>query len=238
MKNMAGGIFEKAKFRIAGDRGLLVEYGETIDPGVNQKVRSMTMVVEKNMPDGIKEVIPTYRSILVLYDPAVTTPTVLQEKLTAMEERLSGIDIPPPKVVDIPVCYGGEFGPDIDYVAESHGLSAKEVVRIHSEPEYLIYMVGFTPGFPFLGGLSEKLHTPRLETPRTSVPAGSVGIANNQTGIYPITSPGGWQLIGRTPLRLFSPERVNPFLYQAGDRIRFKPISSEEYDRLAKEGGE
>jgi len=233
--NMEGGVFEKAKFRIAGDRGLLVEYGETIDPAVNQKVRSMTMVVEKNMPDGIKEIIPTYRSILVLYDPAMTTPVVLQETLTAMEERLSDIEIPPPKIVEISVCYGEEFGPDIDYVAESHDLTVAEVIRIHSEPEYLIYMVGFTPGFPFLGGLPEKLHTPRLETPRTSVPAGSVGIANNQTGIYPITSPGGWQLIGRTPLRLFAPERKNPFLYQAGDRIRFKPISSEEYTRLTRE---
>lgn len=232
---MEGGVFEKAKFRIAGDRGLLVEYGETINPAVNQKVRSMTMVVEKNMPEGVKEIIPTYRSILVLYDPAVITPATLQETLTAMEERLSGIEIPPPKVVEIPVCYGEEFGPDIDYIGKSHDLTVEEVIRIHSEPEYLIYMVGFTPGFPFLGGLSDKLHTPRLETPRTSVPAGSVGIANNQTGIYPITSPGGWQLIGRTPLRLFAPERVNPFLYQAGDRIRFKPISPEEYARLAKE---
>jgi len=195
----------------------------------------MTMVVEKNMPDGIKEIIPTYRSILVLYDPAMTTPVVLQETLTAMEERLSDIEIPPPKIVEISVCYCEEFGPDIDYVAESHDLTVAEVIRIHSEPEYLIYMVGFTPGFPFLGGLPEKLHTPRLETPRTSVPAGSVGIANNQTGIYPITSPGGWQLIGRTPLRLFAPERKNPFLYQAGDRIRFKPISSEEYTRLTRE---
>lgn len=232
---MEGGVFEKAKFRIAGDRGLLVEYGETINPAVNQKVRSMTMVVEKNMPDGVKEIIPTYRSILVLYDPAVITPATLQDTLIAMEERLSGIEIPPPKVVEIPVCYGEEFGPDIDYIGKSHDLTVEEVIRIHSEPEYLIYMVGFTPGFPFLGGLSDKLHTPRLETPRTSVPAGSVGIANNQTGIYPITSPGGWQLIGRTPLRLFAPERVNPFLYQAGDRIRFKPISPEEYARLAKE---
>ncbi len=232
---MEGGVFEKAKFRIAGDRGLLVEYGETINPAVNQKVRSMTMVVEKNMPDGIKEIIPTYRSILVLYDPAVITPATLQDTLIAMEERLSGIEIPSPKVVEIPVCYGEKFGPDIDTVGESHDLTVEEVIRIHAEPEYLIYMIGFTPGFPFLGGLSDKLHTPRLETPRTTVPAGSVGIANNQTGIYPITSPGGWQLIGRTPLRLFVPERVNPFLYQAGDRIRFKPISPEEYARLAKE---
>jgi KipI family sensor histidine kinase inhibitor len=232
---MESGVFEKARFRIAGDRGILVEYGEIIDPAVNQKVRSMAIVVENDLPDGVIEIIPTYRSILVFYDPAVTTPAVLQETLIDMEKRLPGIDIPPPKVIEIPVCYGGAYGPDIETVAESHGLTIEAAIRIHSEPEYLIYMVGFTPGFPFLGGLPEILHTPRLETPRTVVPQGSVGIANNQTGIYPIASPGGWQLIGRTPLRLFAPERENPILYQAGDRIRFRRISSEEYDRLAAE---
>ncbi len=223
---------EKTKFRIAGDRGLLAEYGEIIDPTVNQKVRSMAIVLENDPPNGVSEIIPTYRSILVIYDPAMTTPTVLQETLIAMEGRLTGFDIPPPMVIEIPVCYGEEYGPDIDYVAESHGLTVEEVIRIHSEPEYLIYMVGFTPGFPFLGELPEILHTPRLETPRTSVPEGSVGIANNQTGIYPIASPGGWRLIGRTPLCLFAPKRKNPIMYQSGDRIRFRSISSEEFNRL------
>jgi KipI family sensor histidine kinase inhibitor len=231
------GVFDKARFRIAGDRGLLVEYGDIIDPVVNQKVRSMSVVIGSGMPDGIVEIIPTYRSILLFYDPAVTNPAVLQETLTALEARLSDITIPPPKMIDIPVCYGGEFGPDIGTVAKRHRLSIEDVIRLHSEPEYLIYMVGFTPGFPFLGGLPEKLYTPRLETPRTSVPAGSVGIANNQTGIYPIASPGGWQLIGRTPVRLFSPERKNPILYQAGDRIRFKPISAQRYAQLAEKEG-
>jgi KipI family sensor histidine kinase inhibitor len=116
-------------------------------------------------------------------------------------------------------------------VADTNNLTAEEVIELHCEPEYPIYMVGFTPGFPFLGGLPEKLHTPRLETPRTLVPEGSVGIANNQTGIYPIASPGGWQLIGRTPLKLFAPWRRNPFLYQAGDCLKFKPISAQEYAR-------
>lgn len=231
---MENSVFEKAKFRIAGDRGLLVEYGDRIDPAVHQKVRSMAIVVGNDMPEGVIEIIPTYRSILVVYDPAVTSPDILRERLADMESRLSGIDIPPPQVIDIPVCYGGEHGPDIDHVAQSHGLTVEEVIQLHSEPEYLIYMVGFTPGFPFLGGLPEKLHTPRLETPRTFVPQGSVGIANNQTGIYPIASPGGWQLIGRTPLRLFVPERRNPILYQSGDRIRFRPISFEEFGRLSQ----
>ena len=231
---MESGVFDKANFRIAGDCGLLVEYGNTIDPAVNQKVRSMAIVLKAHMPDGVIEIIPTYRSILIYYNPSKTTPSVLEPTLTDLESSLSDITIPPPKVVEIPVCYGGEYGPDIDHVAKRNSLTVQEVIRLHAEPEYLIYMVGFTPGFPFLGGLPEVLHTPRLETPRTIVPRGSVGIANGQTGVYPIASPGGWQLIGRTPIALFSPERANPIRYQAGDRIRFKPISSLDYRRISE----
>jgi len=151
-----------------------------------------------------------------------------------MEQRLAEVEIPPPRQVEIPVCYGDDYGPDINFVAESNLMTVEEVINIHSAGDYLIYMVGFTPGFPFLGGLSPKLVTPRLETPRTLVPEGSVGIANAQTGVYPVASPGGWRLIGRTPLKLFAPERENPLLYQAGDRIRFKPISGDEYTRISK----
>ena len=230
---MESSVFEKANFRITGDCGLLVEYGEAIDPAVNQKVRSMAIAVQNNMPDGVIEIIPTYRSILIYYDPSITNPSLLKETLIDLESGLAEIEIPPPQVVEIPVCYGEEFGPDIEHVAQSHNLSSQAVIDLHSEPEYLIYMVGFTPGFPFLGGLPEVLHTPRLKTPRARVPEGSVGIANGQTGVYPIASPGGWQLIGKTPIRLFAPERSNPFLYQAGDRIRFKPVSTGEYQRLS-----
>ena len=232
---MHSGLFERAFFRIAGDHGLLVEYGDEIDLEVNTKVRTMAIIMKQNTPKGVIETIPTYRSLLLVYDPSITNLAKLQKELQKLEERLDEIQIPPPDTVEIPVCYGEEFGPDIEFVAETHNLSVKEVIQLHSEPEYLIYMVGFTPGFPFLGGLSEKLHTPRLETPRTFVPQGSVGIANNQTGIYPVSSPGGWQLIGRSPIKLFAPERPNPFLYQAGDHIKFKPITPEEYSRLAKE---
>jgi KipI family sensor histidine kinase inhibitor len=235
---MQVGLFEKARFRTAGDRGLLVEYGDIIDPDVNNKVRSMAMVMEQNAPEGVIEVIPTYRSLLIVYEPSRTNPVKLQKTLKTLEARLDEIKIPPPDTVEIPVCYGGEFGPDIEYVAESHNLTVEEVIELHCRPEYLIYMVGFTPGFPFLGGLSEKLHTPRLETPRTFVPEGSVGVANNQTGIYPVASPGGWRLLGRTPVKLFAPGRRNPFLYQAGDRIKFNPITAEEYARIFEQEAE
>ncbi len=234
---MRDGLFQKTTFKIAGDCGLLVEYGEGINIEVNAKVRSMAIVISKNTPGGIVEIIPTYRSLLVVYDPVLTNPKRLKNVLTLLEEQLDDIKIPAHVAVEIPVCYGGEFGPDISVVGKAHNLTEDEVVLIHSEPEYLIYMVGFTPGFAYLGGLSEKLHTPRLATPRMSVPQGSVGIANNQTGMYPVASPGGWQLIGRTPLKLFAPERLNPFLYQAGDKIKFKPISAEEFFKSAEKEG-
>lgn len=226
------GLFKKAHFRIAGDCGLLVEYGDAIHPDVNHKVRSMGIVLEKEMPKGVLEIIPTYRSILIFYDPFIITPGGLKQILIEREKRLPEIKIPPPKLVEIPVCYGGAFGPDMDFVASAHRISEADVIRFHSEVDYLIYMVGFTPGFPFLGGLPEILHTPRLETPRTLVPAGSVGIANAQTGIYPVASPGGWRIIGRTPVRLFDPNRKNPILYQAGDFIRFRAITEKEYQQL------
>lgn len=232
---MQNGLFKKPLFRIAGDRGLLVEYGDVIDPDVNNKVRSMAIIMEKESSKSVIETIPTYRSLLIIYDPAITNPTKLEKEILALEERISQIKIPPPDTVEIPVCYGGEFGPDIQFVADHNSITKDDVIRIHSGAEYQIYMIGFTPGFPFLGGLPKELHTPRLETPRFIVPEGSVGIANNQTGIYPLASPGGWQLIGKTPLKLFAPEHSNPFIYKVGDRIKFKPISAEDYTRLAGE---
>jgi KipI family sensor histidine kinase inhibitor len=234
---MPGPLYEKPFFRIAGDRGLLMEYGDAIDPEINRKVRAMATAMDQETPTGVFEFIPTYRSIIIVYDPSQTDAVTLKDALSALEERLPNIEIPPPETVEIPVCYGGDLGPDIGFVAKTHNLSIEDVIRIHSDSEYQIYMIGFTPGFPFLGGLPEVLHTPRLKTPRSRVPAGSVGIANAQTGIYPIESPGGWQLIGRTPVKLFAPAKANPFLLKAGNKLKFKPISREEYEDLVK-GGE
>jgi inhibitor of KinA len=235
---MSVGLFPQAQFRIAGDRGLLVEYGNVIDPVVNNKVRSMAALLEIEPIQGVMEIAPTYHSLLIIYDPVRTTPVEIQTSLAAMEDNLSQITIPPPDTVEIPVCYGGEYGPDIDFVAQNHQLPIEEVIELHSRQKYLIYTLGFSPGFPFLGGLPEKIHTPRLESPRVLVPAGSVGVANNQTGIYPVASPGGWRLIGRTPLRLFLPEKSNPLLYKAGDYLKFKPISAQKYVELDQRGGE
>ena len=231
---MTSQVYEKPVCRLAGDRGFLVEFGDGIDPGVNAKVRAMAGVLEKEKPEGILEVIPTYRSLLFIYDPERTDPDRLYLLVETLETSSSAMDADTFKTVEIPVCYGGDFGPDIGNVQKSSGLTQEQVVQVHAAPEYLIYMVGFTPGFAFLGGLDERLNTFRLETPRMHVPKGSVGIANNQTGMYPIASPGGWQIIGRTPLTLFAPEKKDPFLYRAGDKIKFVPISASEYNRLAQ----
>jgi inhibitor of KinA len=231
-----GGLFNKAVFRLVGDRGVIVEYGDAISPEINLKVRTMAMAIAEKKPAGIVEVIPTYRSLLIVYDPLTTDLKTVEDDLQFMESRLDQLEIPPPRTVEIPVSYGGDLGPDIEFVAQTHNLTVEDVIRIHTGALYQIYMIGFTPGFPFLGGLPEELDTPRLETPRPLVPAGSVGIANNQTGVYPIDSPGGWRLIGRTPLSLFNPSKENPFLYRAGDMIRFVRISKEEYDRILWEG--
>lgn len=229
------GLYPEPFFRLVGDRGLLLEYGDSIEPRVNLKVRSMAALLEAKPVKGLLEAVPTYRSLLLIYDPLITEPQSLMRELRALEQGMSQVQVPEPRRFVIPVCYGGEFGPDIEFVANYHGLGVEEVIRIHSSPWYQIYMMGFTPGFPFLGVLPDILATPRLETPRLSVPAGSVAIAANQTGIYPISSPGGWRLIGRTPLRLFRPEKEQPFLYKAGDFIRFRPIDRKEYYALAQE---
>ena len=234
---MTTALYEKIQYRLAGDCGLLVEFGTGIDPKVNTRVRTMAAAMEARRLEGVTEIVPTYRSIALTYDPTRTAPEKICRQIEALQSDLSTLAMPTPRVVEIPVCYGGKFGPDIDNIGTGADLSQEDVIRIHSTPAYLIYMVGFTPGFPFLGGLDERLHTPRLETPRLSVPRGSVGIANNQTGMYPVPSPGGWQIIGRTPLNLFRPYHKNPFLYRAGDQIRFRPVDPDEYQAIAEKEG-
>lgn len=162
-------------------------------------------------------------------------PLSYRKMLKLLEEAIAEIDMnktSKAKVVEIPVCYGGEFGPDIEFVAEHNHLSVQEVIDIHSSGEYLVYMIGFAPGFPFLGGMSEKIATPRRSSPRLVIPVGSVGIAGSQTGAYPIETPGGWQLIGRTPAALFCPQNHPPTLLDAGNMVKFKPITLEEYNAI------
>jgi inhibitor of KinA len=221
-------MYDEPRLLLAGDSAVVVEFGDEISQKVNRKVLSLADALGESALFGLGELVPTYRSLLVHYDPLhlsyAEVGAFISEALPKCEER-------PPletRVVEVPVVYGGEFGPDIEFVAEHNGLSVQEVITLHSDAAYTVYMLGFTPGFAYLGGMSEAIATPRLETPRTLVPAGSVGIAGEQTGIYPIATPGGWRLIGRTPLELFDPEGDPPTLLRAGDKVRFVPISEEE----------
>jgi len=212
------------RFLPAGDRALVVEYGDTIDPAINARVRALAAVIALDAHAGVVETVPTYRSLMIHYDPFVLHADALEQLVRDADARLSSVALPAPRVVEVPTVYGGESGPDLDEVAARAGLRAAEVVAIHAGTDYLVYMMGFMPGFPYLGGMSPRIATPRLGTPRTVVPAGSVGIAGAQTGIYPTDSPGGWRLIGRTGATLFDVERTPPALIEAGDHVRFVPV--------------
>jgi KipI family sensor histidine kinase inhibitor len=233
---MAG--YEQPLFLPAGDVAIVVEFGDEIDPAINRRVQDLASAIDATPVAGVFDLMPTYRSLLVYYDPSKTTYGGLTDDLRRLADRRSSAAVSSRRTVHIPTMYGGECGPDIEFVASSAGLSVAEVIEIHSGQDYLIYAMGFAPGFPYLGGLSRRLETPRLQTPRTAIPAGSVGIAGTQTGIYPLDSPGGWQLIGRTPLRMFDPNREPPVPYQSGDYIRFVPIASQrEYDAIRQADG-
>lgn len=227
-------MYKETKYLTAGDKALTIEYGNEISEDISSKVRSMMVALEINKIDGIVEIVPTYRSLMVHYNPLIIGYDKLVNKLKSLENKLEDISLPEPEVIEIPTVYGGEYGPDIGNIAKHNKITVEEVVKIHSSKEYLIYMLGFTPGFPYLGGMNGKIATPRLKSPRTKINKGSVGIAGSQTGIYPIDSPGGWQLIGKTPLKLYEPNREVPILLKAGNYIKFVPIFEGEYKSIEK----
>jgi inhibitor of KinA len=231
-------LYPEIRFFLMGDRGLLLEFGDEVSPEVNERVRRMAAGIQTAGIEGMMEQVPTYRSLLILYHPLIISLEQLRKKLELIGEGLERTPFPEPRLTRIPAVYGGSFGPDLDEVAEIHRISPDEVIRLHCSKPYLIYMIGFTPGFPYMGELPEMLVTPRLKTPRLSVPAGSVAIAQKQTGIYPVESPGGWRIIGRTPLILFSPGKEPPVLLQAGNLVQFYPISEEEYREHPGDVGE
>lgn len=222
------------RFLLTGDTSLSAEFGNEISETINAQIRAFTIALEKSDISGIVELVPTYRSCMIHYDPGAISYAALVKRLEALIGGLDAIEIPPSDVLEVPVLYGGEeMGPDLAFVAEHAGLSEREVIDLHTSTEYLIYMLGFTPGFTYLGGMSAKLETPRLKQPRVKIPAGSVGIAGKQTGVYPIDSPGGWQLIGRTPVKMYDPNRETPILPKAGQYIKFRAIERTEYDEIA-----
>jgi inhibitor of KinA len=218
----------------AGDSAVIVEFEERIDPAVNARTIACASGIQAmNMP-GVRDVVPTYRSVAIYFDPLRTDNDALLERIAHEAEHAVGAATLASTPVRIPVCYGGELGPDLAAVAVFAGMPEDEVVRVHSSAVYRVFMLGFVPGFAYLGLVDQRIAMPRQSTPRVRVPAGSVGIAGVQTGIYPSETPGGWQLIGRTPAKPFDPARSEPFLMKAGDAVQFYSIDREEFDTLAR----
>ncbi|WP_318153082.1 5-oxoprolinase subunit PxpB [Metabacillus arenae] len=225
-----------------GDQAVIIELGDDITIKNHEKVKVILGKLETLSVDWLLEYVPAFTTVAVYYDPikiginnGKLPYDFVCDYLISILKNVKEEESVPSKVVEIPVCYGGEIGPDLPFVAEHNQLSENEVIDIHTKGEYLVYMIGFAPGFPYLGGMSEKIAAPRKDTPRLKIPEGSVGIAGKQTGVYPIETPGGWQLIGRTPLKLFRPNEEHPSLLKAGDRIKFNSISFEYYQHLKED---
>lgn len=222
------------KILLAGDSAISIEFGNIINEDISRKVISLNNILESQPINGILETIPSYRSLLLEYNPVIidfhSLSNLLKPLISNLENQCNSLK----EIIEIPVLYGDEFGQDIGTVAMTNNKTIDEVIKIHSSKLYLIYMLGFTPGFPYLGGVSDEIATPRLKTPRLSIPAGSVGIAGTQTGIYPIASPGGWQIIGQTPLKLYDESTESPILLKAGQYIKFVSITKEEFDDISE----
>ncbi len=229
----------KAGWRIApqGDCCLMVEFGQKIDHETNLRARALAQYLVDNPIPGVLDVVPAFTTVAVHYRPeafaAANGAELPYDRLAAEMERVlqAGVErkTAVERRVEIPVCYGGEFGPDLEEVARARKLSTDEVTAIHSQSPHVVYMLGFAPGFPYIAGLDERLAMPRRATPRLKIPLGSIAIAGNQSVVYSIETPGGWNLIGRTPLRVFTPESDPPCLLRAGDAVHFVPITLDEY---------
>lgn len=213
----------------AGDQALLIELGREIKPEFNRQVHALAQLIESQPQVGIKEIVPSYCSLLIYYDPFLLSFSEISGWIENLLQQRFPQASAPPVIKEIPVLYGGEYGPDLYFVAQYNGLTIEEVIRWHTSETYLVYVVGFSPGFAAMGIVPSKIRAPRLATPRLRVPAGSVGIGGAQTGIYAVDSPGGWQLIGRTPLKLFDLSKDPPVYFQAGDYARFFSITEAQY---------
>jgi inhibitor of KinA len=226
-------------FSALGDTAVVVALGTGIDELALPRVRALTAALTRELPAGVVDVVPAYATVTVFYEPsrlAAGAGSPYEQVCRLITERAKHVEsdakkkyATPGQTIDLPVCYGGEMGPDLEEVARHCGLEADGVARLHAEATYVVCAIGFTPGFPYLSGLPKKIHAPRRATPRLMVPAGSVGIGGAQTGVYPLATPGGWQIIGRTPLALFRPGDARPALLSVGDRVRFRAIRPEEF---------
>lgn len=220
------------RFRAASDQALLVYLGEEIGLRTHHQVVRLLRLLQHEPLPWMSNLQPAYCSLLVSFDAGAVDHAQVEATLRNYEKRAQKIALPGPRLLEIPVCYGDEFGPDLEKVAAAHGLKAERVIELHSSRTYHAYFLGFAPGFAYLGDLPDLLATPRLATPRRKVPAGSVGIAGKQTAVYPFTTPGGWNLLGRTPLRMFQVDREPMELLDVGDQVRFCPITLQEFSAL------
>ena len=227
---------EDVKFLTCGDCAVTVAFRQEIREDTNRKIRYLAEKLQNAGIHGLLETVLTYCSLTVYYEPLVLSRRKLEQQVLRFLSAYRPDTAGKKRVFEIPVCYEGEFAPDMEDVCQLTGLSREQVVSLHSGVDYLIYMLGFLPGFPYLGGMDPRLEAPRLDSPRTRIPPGAVGIGGKQTGIYPLASPGGWRLIGRTPAAIYDPDRAKPIAYEAGDYIRFRPISEDEFYRLRESG--
>jgi KipI family sensor histidine kinase inhibitor len=226
-------MVQTTRFLPCGDSALTIEFGSTVDPDLNGKVLALDDILRAHPPAGLIETVPTYRSLTVQFDPTATDVDAL---IRFLRQETEGLE--PRKTAGarwrVPVVYGGEFGIDLEAVAEQHGLTPAQVIEIHSSAVYRVYMIGFLPGFAYLGGLDERIATSRRVHPRAKIPNGSIMIGGVQAGIAPMDMPSGWHLLGRTPVRSYAPERDPAFLLAAGDEIVFEPIDASRWDALEK----
>ncbi len=225
------------RYQFASDHTLLVTFGDELSDRTHQDVVRITRLLLDQPRGGILNIHPAYTSVLITFNPMKVAPTEVEQYLHNLVTKINAVVLPEPRTIEIPVCYGGKFGPDLVDVAKHNNLTPDEVIRLHTSVNYTVYFLGFTPGFPYLGGMPKQIATPRLVNPRTNVPAGSVAIGGSQTGIYPISSPGGWRIIGRTSLQLFRADRNPPTLLQMGDGVKFVFITQDEFKRLAQSVG-
>ena len=216
-----------------GDRAISIDFGQVIDPTINRHIRQTIERIKALQLEGLIELVPTYCALLVEYDAMLYSYSEICNIIEpTLEEGMTNTTNELVTVVEVPTVYGGEFGPDLSFVASHNHLSEDEVISIHSGTDYLVYMLGFIPGFTYLGGMDPRIATPRLSSPRTLIPAGSVGIAGEQTGTYPSDSPGGWQIIGRTPVTMYDMSKAQAALLNAGDYVRYVPIDESEFHRI------
>lgn len=230
---MATPAAEDTRFVSASDQSLLVYLGDRITLQAHERVAKLLLLLQSEPISGVRNLHPAYCSLLVKFDALKLDHARLEAILRRYLARLGQAELPPARRLEIPVCYGGEFGEDLDEVAALHGLSAARVIELHASVTYLVYFLGFVPGFAYLGELPEALATPRLAVPRKAVPPGSVGIAGNQTGVYPSATPGGWRLIGRTPMAMFRPDRIDMSALSLGDHVHFVSIPGNRFEEFA-----